>query len=235
MNTIQLVIMMYNAEKTIHETLKSYVGVVDRFMLFVDEKTSDGTKKIIKRFKASANVPVKIHNIEFTNFSDTRNECLRQSYNTNFTWTMFVDDSYKIVLRNGVNSLRNELSQYVLDPKVNCISVLISRGSSAYQSKRIIRTYSRIKFEGTIHEVLAANSNACLNDCVIQDIPCEEHFSRSVNRAHYDLKQLEGLTDTRSVYYRACAYSATLNDCMIQTFFSILYGEFSLYSTVKSP
>jgi glycosyltransferase involved in cell wall biosynthesis len=49
MTTIQLIIMMKDSEDTILRTLNSYLGQVDRYMLF-DTGSSDSTIQIYNQF-----------------------------------------------------------------------------------------------------------------------------------------------------------------------------------------
>jgi len=206
MTSIQLICLLYNCDEIIYQTLESWISEVDRFMLFIDNKSDIKTIKEIKRFKKNnQQQQVLINFIDFDGFSNTRNECFKRSYSLDYTWTIVIDDSYKL-LSKCPGALKKELEKHTLNENINCLSVFIKNKERMYKSKRIVRTYKKLRYEGNIHENIAWNENSVINDVVLSDIKTDKAFNRSLDRVYYDLQCLDGKTDPRSLYYRACMY-----------------------------
>lgn len=204
--SIQAIFMVYNCDDLIYDTLKSYVNFVDRIIVFIDNKSNDKTERQVKNLKNELGKNfISIQKFDFVRFDKSRNECLNRSYDLRYTWTIFPDDSYVLITRNQ-NSLRQELMGYELDSSVNCISVWIHGEHASYKSKRIIRTWSKIRYTNRIHEELASNEDKILNDSAFNDIKNDRSINRSLERVYKDIKALDGLNDGRSMYYRASMY-----------------------------
>lgn len=206
---IQAVFLIYNCQELIINTLTSYLNKVDRIMIFIDKKSSDNTEALVNDFRrAHLKADIEVHKIKFDGFANTRNACLDKSYNIDYDWTMMFDDSF-ILETNNQESLYNELMIYNNKKDINCISISIQtktydkKSNASYPSKRIIRTVSRIRYTGTIHEEFASASHATLLHSRIIDYKSKEAFERSCNRIDYDIQQLKGLTDNRSLFLRA--------------------------------
>lgn len=203
MTTVQLLMIVSNGEDTILNSLKSFEKEVDRMVICINNST-DNTRRIVKDFKKVSLVPVVIFYIEFDGFANTRNNALTLSYNLDFKWTYFIDDSYEY--RGPPGALKTELSRYTLNPSIHCIASKILRGTMTYFSKRMFRTTSKLFFHGKIHEVVDCEAQVQLKDSFIEDIGTERQLKRTQERIEYDLSQLEGLEDARSAYFRAGYY-----------------------------
>jgi hypothetical protein len=196
--TIQLLMIVSNGEDTILNCLKSYEQAVDRYFICINN-SSDQTRYIVKEFKKSCAVPVVIKFIDFDGFANTRNKALELSYDLRYTWTLFVDDSYNLS-DNFMSSLTK------LDTlNVHCGSVIIRRNTMVYNSNRIVRTASKLKFTGTIHEVINRDSDFSTK-ILLEDIGTERQLQRTAERVNYDLICLGDLQDARSMYFRAGCY-----------------------------
>lgn len=217
---IQLLCMCYNSADLIIQSLNSYEKYVDRFMLFVDNKTTDNTYQLIKNFKKSTDKKVVISNFHFAGFAESRNECLDISYDINYDYTIFIDDSFELI--DG-GSLRDQLEQLLNDRYVQAISFKIRRNKTIYNSIRIIKTRSKIRYDGDIHEVFASEEHHVITNSFIDDVSCENHTKRSNDRVYYDLDRLKGKTDQRSLYY--------ISNCKIKLY---IYGELDYISAIKS-
>jgi len=195
---VQLLIMLYDSSDLITEVLESYEPYVDRYMLFIDNKTTDNTYQLIKNFKKTTDKKVTVNNFYFDSFTKSRNECLDMSDDPNYDFTIFIDDSFVL---SGGEFLRKQLIDVLYDPGVNGIAFKVHRNYTVYNSLRIVRTSAGIRFDGDIHEVFATEQDYLLKGCFINDLTCDNHSKRSIDRVHYDLECLKDKTDARSLYY----------------------------------
>ncbi len=196
---IQLVMIIKNGAETIIQCLESYIGHIDRFFI-VDTGSTDQTLELLKKFSNDHSVDVVLKQEIFKGFSNTRNKALDLSHDLEYDFTIMPDDSYNLV------GNFEELERIKKNYNLNCFTCNIMRNSITYKSKRIFRTSSKLRFHGTIHEVLGGSEDYHLQNCLLNDVECETQKERSVERCHYDLKCLGELNDPRSLYYRACVY-----------------------------
>ena len=181
---MNVVLLVKNGQDTIQSIIKSYSG--HKMSIFVDDKTTDNTRDLVPNFQA----------ISFKGFSITRNECLDKCYNTDYKWTMIIDDSYELV----DNGIMDELDK--LDKSIVCVSIIIKTGKMEYQSKRIIRTKSKLRYIGDIHENINFESQYLIKNAYINDVQCDNHKKRTLDRIDFDMSKLVN-TDDRTLYYKA--------------------------------
>ena len=191
------ILLIKDGVSVVKQCLESYRGFVDGFLI-VDSGSTDGTMELLEDFqKIERNVIIK--QIPFKGFANTRNSCLDFADKLGYDWYFFIDDSY--ILRGDPLAFRLELDSINLF--VDVLSVEIEGCGMTYRNNRLIRAVSKLRYTGTIHETIGTDSEQ-LRSVTILDIQSESGTNRTAARAEYDLSQLEGLTDARSLYLRAC-------------------------------
>jgi hypothetical protein len=127
------------------------------------------------------------------------------AYDLNYKWTLMIDDSYQLL--TNFNELEN------VPDYVDAVSVVITKEDSMENlSNRIIRTSSKLRYIGDIHEYIDSKLTYPVKSIKLLDLVTPEQQLRTFTRNTQDLKILEGKTDSRSLYYTAC----TLNNQYIQ-------------------
>jgi glycosyltransferase involved in cell wall biosynthesis len=203
MNKIQLCMIIKNGADTIHDTLNSYTKYVSR-MIILDTGSTDNTLEILENFK-SIYPQLIVYKSPFKGFSESRNQCLDLAYDLNYTWTLMIDDSYQLL--TNFNELQN------VPDKVDAISIVVTKTDNVQNlSNRIIRTSSKLRYIGDIHEYINSNLTYPVKSIRLLDVVTPKQQSRTYERNKNDLKILQGKTDSRSLYYTAC----TLNNQYIQ-------------------
>ena len=190
MTKYQLLCICSNSESCIYRTITSWLPYVDKVSILINN-CNDNTEFEILRACPDA----IIYHGAFTGFADTRNTLLRLSYDEDIDYNLFIDDSYELVAFKNI-------------PKIVDIGLVsINTHEYSYHSSRILKMDPKIFYENNIHEtVVGSDKKFLINGFKIYDRFYTEHMHRSVNRASYDLSCLEGLTDSRSNYYRACCF-----------------------------
>lgn len=206
MSSIQLICMFYNCEQAIIPTLESWKSQVNFFYLFFaypENKELDKTYELVKEWSLKNAKICNFKKIKFQGFSKSRNYCLKNSGPDNmYKWTIFIDDTYHYERLENQNLLE-ELE--TLNPKFNCIGIRITseKGGNTYDSRRIIKTSSGLKYTGDIHENIHYDTEYIIKSCKIIDKFYQSHEDRSFERIPYDLNLLKDKTDHRSLYYIA--------------------------------
>ena len=186
---LQVLLMIKNAEEVIERTLESYRNYADKFII-CDTGSDDRTIEKIREMNLKN---VWIHSIPFKGFSETRNECVRLAGSA-CRFTLFIDDSYE--LTNG----KELIKELVALKKHNLLSVTIDNDINSYLSPRIYKSSVGVHYIGKIHEI--PNTQPTFTSCCkINDIITDSGLKRTELRTEYDIQQLEGLTDPRSLYY----------------------------------
>ncbi len=196
---LQLVMIVSNGEDTIISCLESYLKLVDRYFICVNNST-DRTLELLKKFKETTSLPVIIEEIQFNGFSNTRNEAIRLANLEHLLidWTIMPDDSYNFI--GDIAQFKRELRTSIVD----CLSILIKRDTISYYSKRVFK--KGVWFKGLIHEVLDTENFKISKHCILEDIGTQYQIKRTEDRLNYDLNQLKDANDCRSLYYKAGIY-----------------------------
>jgi len=194
---IQAIIMVKDGEESIINTMISLSQNVDVIKIF-DTGSTDKTIELVEEFKKLNQTKVTLSHIPFDNFSQARNLCLEMCNNSHYQWTLFVDDSYEL---NCTYPLRDELKK--LPSSVNCVGIKIFRHNIDYISKRLTRTSAELRYKGHIHEDIDCDIEYIVKNSYIFDRVYDTHMLRTHNRLFSDIKMLRGLTDPRSLFFRA--------------------------------
>ena len=148
---IALLMMVKNEHKRLHVTLESVVGHVDSLVIF-DTGSTDDTVNIAKRFAEKHNIPLRLKEGDFVNFSTSRNVSL------DFADT-FEDIDYLLLLdtndelRGGV-ALRENCEKY--KDELNTGFLLCQEWWSGqydkYYNVRLIKAHKGWRYRGRVHE-----------------------------------------------------------------------------------
>ncbi len=191
---VQLLLMVKDGEESIINTLKSYENEVDLIRVF-DTGSTDKTVELVKAYRNTSKTKIKIGYVEFKDFSQARNECIEQSVDSNFTWNLFVDDSYELKT-SGLKKILGVVPNYY-----NCASVEIHRKSTRYISKRLVKTNSSLRYKGLVHEDINTN-NYFISSIALEDVEYPTHKIRTVNRAVKDYKMLKNAKTERELFFK---------------------------------
>lgn len=208
---LELVMIVKNSGEILRECLKINREYID-FWTIVDTGSVDNTKKIIKEELKDKNIPGKLFEIEFENFSQARNKSLELS-SKSCKYTIILDDSYII---NGGKELRTKLEK----SKSNAFTIKIGHLSEKkllndYYSIRIFKSSMNYRYKYRVHEFLQIKNKDIeeIDDesIFIDDMETIEHKNRSVIRFKKDIELLlmdliENPNEPRVIYYLAKTY-----------------------------
>jgi len=143
--------MVKNEQKRLHVTLDSVIGHVDSLVVF-DTGSTDNTVQILKNFSAKHNIPLRLKEGEFENFSASRNVSL------DFADT-FEDIDYLVLLDTN-DELRggDELRKFCMGykDKPNTGFLLCQEWWSGkydkYYNVRLIKANQGWRYRGKVHE-----------------------------------------------------------------------------------
>jgi glycosyltransferase involved in cell wall biosynthesis len=151
---IAILMMLKNEENRIHISLQSIIGVCDSLVIY-DTGSTDKTLSILKKFSEENNIPLRLKEGEFVDFSSSRNVSLdfADSFeDIDFILLMDCNDELK-----GATDLI-EFCKKELDSKNNVYHIQqcwTSGGSShTYVNTRLIKPRCGIKYKGAIHEYI---------------------------------------------------------------------------------
>jgi len=153
-NLINLCIMVKNAGPQFEQMLKSNLSLIDKWTI-LDTGSTDETIEIINRVlvgKKEGNLYCE----PFINFKDSRNRLIDLAKN-DCKFILMLDDTYIIKgeLRNFLNLVRSD--QYS-----NSFSLFVQSDDTLYNSNRIIKSNSGLKYIYKIHEVISPHNNKCV-------------------------------------------------------------------------
>jgi len=208
---LELVMIVKNSGEILRECLKINREYID-FWTIVDTGSSDNTKQIVNEELKDKNIPGKLFEIEFENFSQARNKSLELS-SKSCKYTIILDDSYII---NGGKELRTKLEK----SKSNAFTIKIGHLSEKkllndYYSIRIFKSSMNYRYKYRVHEFLQIKNKDIeeIDDesIFIDDMETIEHKNRSVIRFKKDIELLlmdlkENPNEPRTIYYLAKTY-----------------------------
>jgi tetratricopeptide (TPR) repeat protein len=186
-NLIHLVMIVKNSAPTISEVLTRVLPYIDEWTI-LDTGSTDGTQGIIK--ECMKNKRGNLYEEPFVDFKVSRNRSLDLAGNS-CIYNLILDDTY---ILEGGDFLRNTLREYRDNKDVKSFCIPIVSNFTSYDSCRIIRTDSGLRYIFKIHEVIGVKEpslrisieNACLRD------PDSDYMkNRTHNRMSLDLKLLK--------------------------------------------
>ena len=180
------------------------------YWAILDTGSTDDTKDIIK--EELKDIPGKLFESEFENFSQARNKALELS-SKHCKYTIILDDSYELI---GGEKLR----KFLQNSKNDCFSMKIGHLQNnflqnEYLSNRIIKTSENLRYKYRVHEQIDISKKHIQEiidpEIFINDIETMEHKNRSVARFLKDINLLlqdheDYPSNPRIIYYLAKTY-----------------------------
>jgi tetratricopeptide (TPR) repeat protein len=207
-NLINVCIMVKDAGDTFESMLRANMHVADRWTI-LDTGSTDGTQDVVRRVLGGQRYLLAEE--PFINFRDSRNRCLELA-GTSCTFNLMLDDTY--IVRGD---LRKFLQEARTDEFATSYCLFIRSDDVEYQSNRITRSESGLRYMYTIHEVIQLDRNnnqvvIPLEVAFIEDVESEYMDERTSRRKQYDLERLEEMIredpdNPRHLYYMAQTYS----------------------------
>ena len=207
-NLIHYAMIVKNAGNDFEEILKKNLPIIDRWTI-LDTGSTDNTIHIIKK-TLYGKKKGKVYQEPFINFRDSRNRCLDLVGNS-CKFVIILDDTYIIDgnLREFLNTVRGD--QYS-----DSFSLFIRSNDMCYNSNRIIKTDSRLRYIYKIHEVINPRNNINViipyHHSNIFDVRSDYMEKRTMDRKLYDIEILleevkENPKDPRALYYLGQTYN----------------------------
>ena len=199
-----------NSGEVLRECLRENKKWID-YWTILDTGSTDNTKEII--MNELKDIPGKLHDGEFIDFSQARNQALSLT-SKKCKYIIMLDDSY--ILHGG-----DKLKKMLKKEKASCFLIKIGKYidnflRDDYYSKRITKSCDNLKYKYRVHEDIMVNENKLKfiidNDIFIDDITFENHTKRSLNRYKKDIENLlldhqDEPYEQRIIYYIAKTYS----------------------------
>jgi len=211
-NLINMTMIVKNAGDNFENILKENLNIIDRWTI-LDTGSTDNTIEIINRVLVGKKKG-KLYREEFINFRDSRNRCLDLA-GKDCKFCIMLDDTYIV---DG--NLREFLNEVRGDQFTDSFSLFIKSNDNVYNSNRIIKSNSNLRYIYKIHEVITPINNKNiiipLKHASIFDHRSDYMENRTINRKEYDLKILfeeyeEDRNDPRILYYIAQTYNVIEN------------------------
>lgn len=234
---IAALLMVKNEKKRLQITLNSVVGFVDSLVIF-DTGSTDNTIEICKEFSERTNIPLRLKEGSFVNFSISRNESLDFA-------DSFPDIDYLLLLdtndelRNG-KQLRQCAEEYVGNPSTGFLlcQEWFSGSYDKYFNVRFIKAHQKWRYIGSVHEYIKTSDEendkhpiVKLPDSIVlyqdrtqDDDKSGKRFTRDKELLYEDYKK--DPTEPRTVFYLAQTCS-----CLNQIDESLFY--YKIRSTLE--
>lgn len=207
MGLLNLVLMCKNSGPTITKTLKSYLGFVDFFIIY-DTGSTDDTIKFIRKFMFDYKQKYVLVEEPFIDFSTSRNRSLDLAdKHGKGRFHLIIDDTFE--LKEGRQLKWNLLTMIKLNLKRANILIQSPSGDSSFASCRIIKKYSKLRYEGLVHETIKGETKFTVRGPYLVNHTSESNKIRTEERLFKDLITLEKdphISETRKTYYLACTY-----------------------------
>jgi len=211
---IAALLMVKNEKKRLHVSLNSIIDFADSLVIF-DTGSTDNTIEICREFSEKNNIPLRLKEGSFVNFSVSRNESLDFA-------DSFEDIDYLLLLdtndelRNG-QQLRKCAEEYV-DNKSTGFLVCQEWFSGSYDkyfNVRFIKAHQKWRYIGSVHEYIKTSDEendkhpiVKLPDSIIlyqdrtqDDDKSGKRFTRDKELLYEDYKK--DPTEPRTVFYLA--------------------------------
>jgi len=211
---IAALLMVKNEKKRLHVSLNSIIGFADSLVIF-DTGSTDNTIEICREFSEKNNIPLRLKEGSFVNFSVSRNESLDFA-------DSFEDIDYLLLLdtndelRNG-QQLRKCAEEYV-DNKSTGFLVCQEWFSGSYDkyfNVRFIKAHQKWRYIGSVHEYIKTfdeendkhpivklpDSIILYQDRTQDDDKSGKRFTRDKELLYEDYKK--DPTEPRTVFYLA--------------------------------
>ena len=145
--------MVKNEKKRLHVSLESIKGFADSLVIF-DTGSEDNTIEIARTFCETNNIPFRLKEGTFVNFSVSRNESLDFAYtfdDIDYLLLMDVNDEIR-----GSNFLRMYANEYADNPSSGFLlcQEWFSGNTDKYYNVRFIKSRKEWYYNGVVHEYI---------------------------------------------------------------------------------
>jgi len=150
---IAVLMMVKNEKKRLHVSLESIKGFADSLVIF-DTGSEDNTIEIARTFCEANNIPFRLKEGTFVNFSVSRNESLDFAYtfdDIDYLLLMDVNDEIR-----GSNFLRMYANEYADNPSSGFLlcQEWFSGNTDKYYNVRFIKSRKEWYYNGVVHEYI---------------------------------------------------------------------------------
>lgn len=153
-----LTMIVKNEARVIERCLESALPYIDTWCI-TDTGSSDDTATLIERFFERHGIPGKIVHGEFKNYSQARNDSLRNALDApDWEYAILIDADMK---------LTGTLDKSALSAPA--YKIIQKNGSLDYMNTRLVRRDSGAHYVGVTHEYLAVEGVETLSSLVIDD------------------------------------------------------------------
>ena len=209
---IVVAIMIKNEETAICGTLKPFIDDGFTNFFIYDTGSTDNTVEVVTKFLKESGVRFIVKREDFTNFSESRNKCIKHTGDLFNKCRVIVtlDCEWYITNAKGIIEFFSKKTKIN-----NCYQITIKGGGNGtvFYQCRIFSINTNSYYAGSVHEVIV---NAESNDRLPDDIyfewrPNAEGAAKSANR-YYNrdlpllLKEYRETKDPRSTFYLAQTY-----------------------------
>lgn len=199
MMRVHVLIMTYNGSKFIEEVINS-VKPLGSVFVYIDNKTNDKTKKIVKK------TGVKYEHFEFVDFMNSRNQILDR-HRANDIFRIFIDDSY--LFKGNPRQFINELYTQRFRTSIGVrIHRTLPNAGTLDQSQNVSARITRWprKYVAKIHEFIDHPAEYVMYSGYFEDLVHDSHLYRTLRRnITYDLPELYELIYAGQYLHR-CSY-----------------------------
>ena len=146
--TLGLSMIMKNESHVILRCLKSILPIID-YWVIVDTGSTDGSQEIVKNFFKENNVPGQLIEIEWKDFSTSRNVALN-ALEPHVDYGMWIDCDEELIIDKNFNK------ETLLSTPIDSIYIKTIYNKINYTRKNIWKTNKQFKWDGPIHEILSS-------------------------------------------------------------------------------
>jgi len=217
---VALLIMVKNEQARLSETLNSVIGTVDSIVAF-DTGSTDDTIGILKRFSQEHNIPLRLKEGEFIDFSTSRNTSLDFADTFNdIDFLLLLDCNDEI---RGGEGLIKFCEEYKYNTEVTAYHVRQewwtgnTAGSISFYTLRLLKPRTGWRYTGVVHEYIRNTNGRPIYSVKVEDESTVIYQDRtkddnkSLKRFSKDKELLltehkRNPEDTRTVFYLAQTY-----------------------------
>jgi len=150
--TLGLSMIVKNETHVLNRLLNSVVPIID-YWVIVDTGSTDGTQELIKSFFAEKGIPGELIEIEWKDFSTSRNVALN-AIEGHTDYGIWIDADEELIIDQSFDKER------MLTQDADSISIRTIYGKVDYTRKNIWKTGSNFSWSGPIHELLGSPEEA---------------------------------------------------------------------------
>lgn len=152
MSLLGVALMVKDEEKTIIPTLESIKDIVDILIVY-DTGSTDGTIHNIELFADTHNIPLKLIQGNFADFSTSRNFLLKYAESIDVLYLLLLDAND--VVQNP-EELRTFCETYLAKPSAFVIENIWKTGleENRFLSVKLIKNKHNWKYFGSVHELI---------------------------------------------------------------------------------